>query len=189
MEFCMSRRLVFALALFAPLAAFATVVLSMSMEEMTARAPLVVRGTVHRVDAQWDEAHAKIWTSTEVVVSEVLKGQTRTTVLVRQPGGTVGGFGQHVSGVAVFTPGEEVVLFLEPAVDDAGAFVPMAMSSSKVSLVQKNGQRVAQRDLSGLTFARLGDKKLIHPVDELEVLGTADAFLSRVRHAVKGGAR
>ncbi len=185
----MQRRLLLALALFAPLSALATVVLSLSMEELTTKSSLVVRGTVHRVDTQWDEAHRGIWTTSEVVVREVLKGTQRTTVLVKQPGGTVGTFSQRVSGVATFTPGEDVVLFLEPAVDVPDAFVPYSMSASKVSLVQKGGQTVALRDLSGLSFAVPGQKGVIRPVDEREVLGGADVFLQRLRAAVKGGAR
>lgn len=185
----MPRRPLLVLALLAPLSALATVVLSMSMEEMATRAPLVVRGTVHRVDTQWNEQHTRIVTLSEVVVREVLKGQERTTVLVRQPGGLVGGFGQRVVGAATFAPGEDVVVFLEPAPDERDVFVPLAMSASKVSFVQKNGQTVALRDLSGLSFAAPGRKGVIRPVDELEVLGFADAFLERVRAAVKGGAR
>ncbi|MBL8922043.1 MAG: hypothetical protein JNJ54_24550 [Myxococcaceae bacterium] len=185
----MSRRSLLVLALLAPLSALATVVLSMSMEEMATRAPLVLRGTVHRVDTQWDEAHAGLWTTSEVVVREVLKGPARTTVLVKQPGGTLNGFSQRVSGVASFTPGEDVVLFLEPAVDAPDAFVPVAMSAARVSLVQKGGQTIATRDLSGLTFASPGQRGLIRPVDAHEVLGFADAFLARLRAAVKGGAR
>jgi hypothetical protein len=51
------------------------------------------------------------------------------------------------------------------------------------------GQVVALRDLSGLSFARYGEKNLVQPVDERERLGTAEAFLARVRAAAKGGAR
>ncbi len=183
------RLLSLSVALAVPGSALATVVLSMSMEEMTARVPLVVHGTVHRVDVQWDDGRAKIWTHTEVVVRETLKGSPRTTVLVKQPGGVVGAVGQQVSGAAQFTPGEEVVLFLEPAVDEPNAFVPMAMSASKVTLGLVRGVKVARRDLSGLAFARQGQRGVVQPVDETETLGTAEGFLARVRLAVKGGAR
>jgi hypothetical protein len=81
------------------------------------------------------------------------------------------------------------VLFLEPAVDVPDAFVPYSMSASKVSLVEKGGQTVALRDLSGLSFAVAGKKGVIRPVDEREILGGADVFLQRLRAAVKGGAR
>lgn len=186
----MLRRSLFAaLAALVPLSASATVVLAMSMEEMTVRSPVVVRGTVHRVDPQWTEGRAGIWTYTEIVVKEVVKGGPRGTVLVKQPGGVIGDFGQRVSGAASFAAGEDVVLFLEPSVDEANVFVPMAMAASKVTLTSLRGQVVALRDLSGLSFARYGEKNLVQPVDERERLGLAEAFLARIRAAAKGGAR
>ena len=169
------------LALLAPSLALATVVLSMSLEEMTARAALVVHATVQVSQPGWDEAHAKIWTWTELTVKETLKGRAPSSVLVKQPGGIVGEVGMQVDGVATFTRGEEVVLFLEAAPDEPGAWVPVAMSSSKVTL----DGNVARRDLSGLAFARPGQKGVSQPLDEREKLGTADAFLSRIRAAVK----
>jgi hypothetical protein len=186
----MPRRLVvLALLVLVPLTASATVVMAMSMEEMAARVPLIVRGTVHRTDTQWGEGRARIWTYGEVVVTETLKGAGRATVVVRQPGGVIGDIGERVAGTATLTPGEEVVLFLEPVTDEPNVFIPFALAASKVSLENRRGVKVAVRDLSGITFARKGQRSVIHPVDEREVLGTAEAFLARVRQAVKGGAR
>lgn len=183
------RIALFVAMLSVPLSAGATVVLALSMEELTSRAPLVVHATVHRSDAAWDEAHARIWTWTELVVKDTLKGTPSATVLVKQPGGTVGGGTLGVSGVATFTPGEEVVLFLEPAPDEAGTWVPVSMSASKVSFEERFGAKLARRDLSGLVFAYPGKKGVVHPVDERETLGTASAFLSRIRNAAKRGGR
>lgn len=175
--------------LLAPLTALATVVLSLSMEEMTERAPLVVHATVHATEPGWDQERAKIWTWTELVVKETLKGRAFPSVLVKQPGGVVGEVGMQVSGAATFAPGEEVVLFLEPAPDEPGAWVPVAMSSSKVTLENRLGVKLARRDLSGLAFARPGKQGVDQPVDERETLGTADAFLARIRAAAKRSGR
>ncbi len=184
------RRLLLPLLALAPLGALASVVVSLTMEELTAQAPLVVHGTVHRVESSWDDGRAKIWTWSEVVVRETLKGPRFTTVLVKQPGGVVGELGQAVAGVARFAPGEEVVLFLEPAPDEEKTWIPTSLSASKVSLVEHLGAKVARRDLSGLVFARPGQRALVRPVDELETLGRAEAFLARIRAAVaKGGGK
>lgn len=183
------RRLLLPLLALAPLGALASVVLQLSVEELTTRSPLVVHGTVHRVESGWDDERAKLWTWAEVVVRETLKGPRLTTVLVKQPGGVVGEFGQAVAGVARFTPGEEVVLFLEPAPDEDKVWVPFSLSASKVALVDWRGAKVARRDLSGLSFAVPGRRGVVRPVDEQETLGLADAFLARVRLAAKGGAK
>ena len=177
------RLALFAAALLISSSALATVVLALTMEELTARAPLVVHATAQRSLVAWDEPRAKIWTWTELVVKETLKGAPLETVLVKQPGGVVGEVGQQVLGVATFKPGEEVVLFLEPAPDEPGAWVPVSMSASKVTLEQRFGARIARRELSGLGFATPGEQRVKEP--EREVLGTADAFLARIKAAVK----
>ncbi|MCU0700247.1 MAG: hypothetical protein MUC96_27380 [Myxococcaceae bacterium] len=169
--------------------ALATVVMSVSVDELIARTPVIVHGTVHRSEVNWDEAHRGIWTWTEIVVRESLKGKPSTTVLVKQPGGAIGELRQSVSGAARFEPGEEVVLFLEPAIDEPGAFVIMGLSFGKVTLESNPGAKVAKRNLKGLALARPGRAGIVGPVNELEVLGTADAFLARVRKAVAGGAK
>ena len=178
------RPALFAIALLSS-SALATVVLALTMDELTARAQLIVHATAQRSVVGWDEPRARIWTWTELVVTETLKGDAASTIVVKQPGGVVGEVGQEVSGVATFKPGEEVVLFLEPSPDEPGVWVPVSMSASKVTLEERFGARVARRQLSGLAFARPGEKRVVEPAGGLEVLGTADAFLARIRVQVK----
>jgi hypothetical protein len=167
----------------------ATVVMALSMEELTTMAPVVVHGTVQRSVTNWTEDKRGIWTWTEVSVRETLKGPRSATVLVKQPGGVLQGIGQSVSGAARFEAGEEVVLFLEPAVDERNAYVVLAMAAGKVTLEGTTGPKVARRNLAGLSFARRGGPGVAGPVPERETLGTAEAFLARIRAAAKGGAK
>lgn len=176
-----------ALALLAG-SAFATVVVSENVEELTRQSTLVVRATVQQSMTAWDQGERKIWTWTELSVAEVLKGQAPRSLVVKQPGGEVGGVGQRVSGAAQFAPGEDCVLFLERAPDEPGVFIVRGLSAGKVRLTQRQGQLQALRDLSGLSFARAGAKDTVRPVDDDERLGLADAFLARVR-AAAGGAK
>ena len=178
------RPALFAVALLISSSALATVVLALSMEELTARAPLIVHAVAQGSNVAWDEPHAKIWTWTELSVKETLKGEVTTHVVVKQPGGVVGEVGMEIAGIATFKPGEEVVLFLEPAPDEPGTWVPVSMSASKVTLEERFGTRVAKRDLGGLAFARVGEQRVVEPRQEREILGTADAFLARIKAAV-----
>lgn len=171
-----------------PCAALATTVMALSVEEMAQRSPLVVRATVDQSQAAWDARERSIWTYTELSVHETLKGAPASGVIVKQPGGVVGGRGTAVAGAARFAPGEEVVLFLEPAVDEKGVFVVLALAAGKVSLEDHLGVRSAVRHLEGLAFARPGGGA-VRPVGPVEVIGPAEAFLERVRRAVKGGGR
>ncbi len=182
-------RLCLTLVAVTALPAFATVVMALTIEELTQRTPVIVHGSVQRTVTNWTVDHRGIWTWTEISVREALKGEVKATVLVKQPGGKMGALTQSVSGAATFEAGEEVLLFLEPAVDEPGAFVLMGLSAGKVKFESPMGSRLATRNLSGISFAHAGKKGLAGPVAEREILGTADAFLARVRAAVKGAQR
>jgi hypothetical protein len=94
-------------------AAFGTTLLKADLAWLTRNSDAVVVGKVGSVQSRFTSDQKRIMTDTEISVSQMLKGQTAASVVVMQPGGEVGDVGQHVSGVARFSPGEEVVVFLE----------------------------------------------------------------------------
>jgi hypothetical protein len=171
--------------LFLALPAAATVVVAQTFEELSRSSPLVVRARVGQVQSVWSEHHS-IETWAEVQVREVLKGPATagTTLMVRNPGGTVGGVGAYVAGSPQFAPGEDTVLFLEPARDAKGVWLVAAMAAGKVNFQRsKLGDVRAVRDLRGLTFYGRSDHAL-RAVEKLEDLGTPDELLARIRRAV-----
>lgn len=175
------RALAFAGALLLPLIASATVVMELTVEEMTARAALVVRGTVQGSKAV--QVDGSIWTLTTITVTEKLKGAGTARITVKQPGGVVAGIRQAVSGTARFTEGDDVVLFLEPT-NEAQVYLVQGLAAGSVSLEVINGQKSAVRHLDGLGFARAGSQR-VQRVENLDRLGSADAFLERVRGAAR----
>lgn len=168
--------------------ASASVVVDESVDDMARRVPTIVRGKVVGSMAGWADDRSRIWTWTEVVVTETIKGKPAPTVLVKQPGGEVGPIGQVVAGAATFHEGEEVVLFLEPAPDERGVFRVSSLSAGKVRLGDWRGQPAALRNTEGLAFAAPAGK-VVERVGGPEFLGSPDAFLARLRDVVKGGAR
>lgn len=181
-----ARSLVKALALagaLMPLASLATVVMQLSIEEMTLRATTVVRATVQGSKVIQAADHS-IWTVTTFAVTERLKGAGTARVTVKQPGGEIGGRGQSVSGTTVFTEGDDVVLFLEPS-NEKNVFILQGLAAGKVSLEIINGQKSAVRHLDGLSFAQAGSQR-VQRVENVDRLGTVDAFLTRVRTAARG---
>lgn len=167
-------------------AALGTVVVHETIDEMAKRVPVIVRGKVARSVAGWDDAHARIWTWTELVVTDSIKGAPGRVVLVKQPGGEVEGIGQAVSGAAQFREGEDCVLFLEKAPDEPGAWRPSGLSAGKVELREWQGQPAALRNTEGLSFARPAAGK-VEVVRSPEFLGAPDAFLAKLRAVVGGG--
>jgi len=90
----------------------ATTLVGLDLPELSRLSDVVVHGKVASVQAHWTGDHQRIVTEVQVEVTEAFKGQAGKTVLIDQPGGVVGDIGQLVQGVAAFTAGEEVVVFL-----------------------------------------------------------------------------
>lgn len=157
-----------------------------SIEEVAASAPVVVHAIVRQSQSAWaDGGH--IWTWTELSVTEALKGKPGTVILVKQPGGVVGPIGQAVSGAAKFEVGEEVVVFLEKATDEANVYVVRGLAAGKVRFATVLGQRRALRELDGLNLMKTGRFQVLDPNREPRSnLGSPEAFLQRVRLAVAG---
>jgi len=174
------KALAFAAALL-PLVASATVVMQLSLEEMTARATVVVRGTVQGSKAILGDG--SIWTLTTLAVTERIKGAGTARITIKQPGGVVGGVRQTVSGTAVFTEGDDVVVSLEPS-KEANVYLVQGLAAGRVSLEAINGEKSAVRHLDGLGFSRAGSQR-VQRVENLERLGSVDGFLERLRALTK----
>jgi hypothetical protein len=177
--------------------AFGATVLRLSFEQLTEKSDVVVRGRVVGSTPKLNAAAGRISTFTDVEVTEAIKGAPGKRITVRQPGGEVGGIGQSVPGSARFAPGEEVVLFLQRAPDDAAVFHVLSMSAGKVRLEKRLDGLRAVRDLDGIAFVepttpRPAGAPAPSPngvkVVSSEDLGDATGFLGRVRAAARPAA-
>ena len=149
--------------------------LRVDLPELAQTADAVVHGTVRRVESRWSGDGRRIVTDVEIQVTETLKGQPGSTVLVTQPGGRVGDIGQVVNGLASFTAGEEVVVFLERR----GAAAPSACTGMAQGKYQV--QRSADGSRALAVPEATGDALLLDP-------DTRAAHRLRARTAVAGGA-
>jgi len=97
-----------------PTAGGAASVIPIAVPDLARAADVVVLGTVRSTRVESDP-RGKTFTAVEVQPTEVLKGTTAGTVVVRQLGGVTVTGGSLVSGSATFAPGECVLLFLRRA--------------------------------------------------------------------------
>ncbi|MGH9513166.1 MAG: hypothetical protein ACRD2U_13625 [Terriglobales bacterium] len=104
-------------------ASFATTVIPLSVENLTAISSHVIEGRAISTWTQWNAAHTVIFTYTKFQVSRTLKGEAPPTVVVRQLGGTVDGITEKVPGVRHWGVGEQAVLFLRPGEIPDGSLV------------------------------------------------------------------
>ncbi len=149
MKLPMALRALLSLVLLLGLSASATTMLRADLPELARTADTIVHGTVRRVESRWSGDGRRIITDVEIQVSESLKGQAGGTVLVTQPGGRVGDIGQMVSGLASFTSGEEVVVFLERRGTRAFRVAGMAQGKYQVQRSEDGTRTLAVPEPTG----------------------------------------
>jgi hypothetical protein len=89
----------------------ATTLKRMSIADLSRAAHTVVRAHCIANSTRWEAG--EIWTFTTFGIEETWKGSASAEITVRLLGGTAGNLTSTVSGVPRFSPGEELVLFLE----------------------------------------------------------------------------
>jgi hypothetical protein len=110
----MLRRTSFVLCVAALAAtAGATTIARMDLRQLAAASRVVVRARCLGNESRWEEG--EIWTFSRFVTLETFKGSPQAEFTVRLIGGQVGGIESIVADVPRFVPGEEVILFLDPA--------------------------------------------------------------------------
>lgn len=119
----------------------ATTVMPISVEDMTRTATNVVEGTALESWSAWNAEHTIIYTYTRFTVTRNLKGEPSPQVIVKQPGGIVGAYGQKVPGVRQFVPGEDSVLFLRPSNESDGTHAVVGLMQGNFRVYRRpNGE-------------------------------------------------
>jgi hypothetical protein len=84
-----------------------------TVEESARNADAVVRGVVVATTSRLTQGGRRIVTDVDIAVTDVWKGAPDRTVRVVVPGGRVNGLALWVDTAPSFSPGEEVVVFLD----------------------------------------------------------------------------
>ena len=121
-----------------------------SIEQLTERADLVVRGNVRSIQSFSD--NSRIFTDIDLNLLETLKGSTGDTpTVLRLYGGVFGGQRTVVMGAPCFSTGEDVVLFLMNRGE--GKFDVVNLAEGKFEVVQRaDGTLGVKRDLSDIAY-------------------------------------
>jgi hypothetical protein len=130
-------------------------------------------------------------------VTRCVAGPCPETVTLKHRGGTFGDLTIHISGMPRFTPGEEVLLFLEDDPEgekDMYYTVGMIQGLFRIETDPDTGVKSAVQQLGGVTLAAPGLNGTISPVSGVEPVVTGlEALVKRIRKAWKsagkGGAK
>ena len=165
------------------MAAQATTIVLPTDEQLIAKTPVIVDGTVLSTKAV--DRDGAIWTDTVVEVAQAIKGSAEGTIIVREIGGMLDERITKLFGTPEFAAGERVLLFLEPS--PRGGYRTMDLYVGKFSRGEmKNGRQLWMRD--DLTHdVTLLDADL-QPLNAKNVQRDAMAFETFVRERVAGRA-
>lgn len=130
------------LVLMAPLAR-ATTLAQLSLEQLADAAHAIVRAEAVSNLAVWHDG--EIWTITTFRVEENWKGRAPLQIQIWMIGGHAGRITSYVAGAPRFRPGEEAILFLEPARDGEISITAWAEGTFRIRRDARTGEsRVTQ---------------------------------------------
>ena len=136
-------------------AAEATVMVPLTIEDLAVRSRIVVRATVRQRQGVWDAEHKRIYTLTELAVSETIAGDAPTTIVIRTLGGQVDDIGMKVSGAPRLSETQDVVLFLRDDPTAKGGYLVVGMSQGLYRIERDaKGRAVAVPGVEGIAFVR-----------------------------------
>lgn len=122
----------------------ATTLMRMSLAQMAHAAQLIVRARCAGNSTGWDAG--EIWTFTSFDVEEAWHGSAPSRISVRLLGGRAGNITSTVSGIPRFSPGEEVVLFLEPTPRGDFSIVSWEQGTFRLRRDARAGEEIAVQD-------------------------------------------
>ncbi|HEX2061229.1 MAG TPA: PKD domain-containing protein [Thermoanaerobaculia bacterium] len=166
-------------------AAHATTIVLPTDEQLIAKAPVIVDGTVLSSSAV--ERDGRIWTETRLSVARRLKGEAADIITIHELGGIAGERITKIFGTPEFEEGERVLLFLEP--NPRGGYRTVDLFIGKFEEAETmDGQRLWLRE--DVHDVLLLDAQL-RPIESGNVQRDATGFESFVHDRVAGrtGAR
>jgi PKD repeat protein len=163
------------------IAAEATTIVLPTDEQLIAKSPVIVDGTV--LSSNVVDRDGTIWTDTVVEVARTIKGSVERTITIREMGGILDDRITRLFGTPEFKTGEHVLLFLEP--NPRGGYRTMDLYVGKFTRGEmRNGQRLWIRDDVSNDVALLDAN--FQPLHAKNVQRDAVAFEAFVRERVAG---
>jgi hypothetical protein len=119
----------------------ATTSIPADLRSLVSAASAVALGRVAVVEPQLAPGSRAVERLVVVRVAEYYKGQLGGEVLLRVPGGEIGGYRTVMVGAPAFREGEDVVLFLRGDAPDRASLVGLAQGVVRVRVDGRTGRR------------------------------------------------
>lgn len=170
--------------------AWSTTFGAFSLIRQVENAPYIIRGKIASTWTRAEPQSNRPYTYWSLEIAEVLAGSDLgASVVVRQPGGEIGGLGYRVPGAASFKAGDDVIVFARDTNEDAKEVLGLASGKYEVRrdgqgeylenglgvvLRGAEGKRLNTKDLSDLV--RRINSRSLQPGDELIRIDPSEAL-------------
>jgi hypothetical protein len=163
----------------------ATVIVPIEFRELVTSVPVIVRGEVVDVRADWVDGRRSVETFVTIAVAEYLKGHLGDSLTFRVPGGQIGRYRTVFVGAPEFREGDEVVLFLKHAGPAYPYITGLSQGAFRVVADARTGRRMVT---TPVVMGTGGDEpQRIVRGDPLRRPLTIDAFRDAVRLVLAQG--
>lgn len=161
-------------------AALATVVERFDLTRLVKTAELIVVGEVIGAQPRWRDG--RIVTTVKVRNDGALKGSGEAVVELEVLGGEIDGIAQRVEGMAAFTPGERITVFLQKSTRGAWQTVGLSQGKLRLEIGLTGPKWVRQFDGLALVARQNGKWARVQPTLPAEV--SVQDFLIRLNTAL-----
>jgi hypothetical protein len=120
----------------------ATTLVKMDFSDLARDANYIVVGTVTGVEGEWDPGYNFIRSNVTLSVERSFRGRAPDTLVIRTPGGQIGGEGQVAHGAATFEVGEKVLVFLTAWEDGVAKVLGYVQGKSRVTWDEQGRSRL-----------------------------------------------
>jgi hypothetical protein len=127
----------------------ATTVTPMAVEELAQRSSAIVEAEVVESWSAWNQQRTRIYTYSKVRVFRSLKGGGGETLVVKQVGGSAGGYEMKVSGVRPLQRGEQALLFLRPTRPGESTWGIVGLMQGHFRVYSAGGRVLASNGVAG----------------------------------------
>jgi len=130
----------------------ATTLIKMDFSDLAREANHIVVGTVTGIEGEYDPSGTFIRSNVTLAVERSLRGQAPDTIVLRTPGGQVGGMEQVALGVANFEVGERVLVFLTSWGDGTPKVLGYVQGKSRLVVDDQGRARLEGGSSNGRTL-------------------------------------
>ncbi len=130
--------------------AMASFTLHMPLEDLSKKASVIVHTKVFSFSAAWEDQGKRIWTTYQLEVKSLLKGEFNADAIAHARGGTVGNKTQIASGQPYLETGKEYLLFLWYS-EKSKRYLILGSSQGVFKVTQENdGETWAENSYQGI---------------------------------------